>query len=238
MKLICYLSNGYPTLKDSVEMANIYVEAGCDIIQIDFPARDPYLEGEFVANRMLKALEECDDYQAYMESIITTKKNLPNKTYIIVIYEDTIREIGYKKFEDFCLQNNFMDLVIVGTKDEIIKEKLISAGISVSCYVQFHLLDEEVASAKNSNGFVYLQAKPIMGNVNPKYPTLKDCVNYLRNIGIKASIYSGVGIYTSEDVKMAKEAGIDGVFVGSTILKLEDNVERIRSTIIKLKKEC
>ena len=32
MKLICYLSNGYPSIEASIEMAKTYVEAGCDII--------------------------------------------------------------------------------------------------------------------------------------------------------------------------------------------------------------
>lgn len=238
MKLICYLSNGYPTFESSIEMANIYAEAGCDIIQIDFPSHDPYLEGEYIANRMKKSLENCNDYEAYMASIMVTKKNLPNKTYMLVIYENTIEEIGYERFEGFCVENGFMDLVIVGTKDEMIKDQLIAAGIRVSCYVQFHLVPEEVASAKNSNGFVYLQAKPTMGNINPKYPTLKDGVKYLRSIGIDAPIYSGVGIYTPEDVKMAKDAGIDGVFVGSTLLKLENNVTEIAKQIKQFKKEC
>ena len=57
MKLICYLSNGYPTIESSVEMAGIYSEAGCDVIEIDFPSRNPYLESELISGRMAKALE-------------------------------------------------------------------------------------------------------------------------------------------------------------------------------------
>ncbi|MEG1437329.1 MAG: tryptophan synthase subunit alpha, partial [Oscillospiraceae bacterium] len=29
MKLICYLSNGYPSIESSIKMAKDYVEAGC-----------------------------------------------------------------------------------------------------------------------------------------------------------------------------------------------------------------
>lgn len=45
MDLICYLSNGYPSLERSIEIAKDYVKGGCDIIEIDFPSRDPFLEG-------------------------------------------------------------------------------------------------------------------------------------------------------------------------------------------------
>ena len=48
MNLICYLSNGYPTIEKSIEVAQTYVSAGCDMIEIDFPSRDPFLEGEFI----------------------------------------------------------------------------------------------------------------------------------------------------------------------------------------------
>lgn len=65
MNLICYLCNGYPSIEKSVEMAKLYEQAGCDIIEIDFPSRNPYLESELIQSRMAKALEACDDYSGY-----------------------------------------------------------------------------------------------------------------------------------------------------------------------------
>ena len=69
MDLICYLSNGYPSIDSSKETAQRYVGAGCDIIEIDFPARAPYLESEYIAGRMAAALEACNDYTAYMDGM-------------------------------------------------------------------------------------------------------------------------------------------------------------------------
>ena len=43
--------------------------------------------------------------------------------------------------------------------------------------------------------------------INEKYPTLKDCVQYLRECGIDRPIYCGVGVHAPEDVKLVKEAG-------------------------------
>ena len=74
MNLICYLSNGYPTIESSKEMALRYVDAGCDIIEIDFPAHDLYLESEYIAGRMAAALEACSDYTAYMDGMAEMKK--------------------------------------------------------------------------------------------------------------------------------------------------------------------
>jgi tryptophan synthase alpha chain len=219
-------------------MAKTYVDAGCDIIEIDFPARNPFLESSYLADRMRYALTVCDDYKQYMEGMITVKKLLPDTKFILLVYEETVREIGENSFLNFCMDNDFKDVILVGMKDKIIKDCLIDHGVRVSCYVQFCLLPGEIEYAKESNGFVYMQSKPVNSIVNPYYPTLKDCVAYLRAQGITRPIYCGVGIYTSEDVRMAKDAGADGVFVGSAILRLHDDPPAFFEHIRCFKSEC
>jgi tryptophan synthase alpha chain len=234
MKLICYLSNGYPTIEKSVEMARIYTEAGCDVIEVDFPSRNPYLEGEFIAGRMKSALENCSDYSKYMEGIIRIKMENPDTQLLVLAYDNTVEEIGEDAFIRFCTENDLTDMIYVG-ENLGLQQRLIDSGLKISCYVQFHMPENEVAAAKNSNGFVYLQAKPMTNNIDPNYPTLKDCINHLKSIGIDRKIYVGVGIRDVEDIRMAKESGSDGVFVGSTILKLHDNAELLTETIKTLK---
>ena len=240
MDSILYLSNGYPTLDASLQMAKEYADAGCGIIEIDFPSHDPYLESKLIAGRMAKSLEACDDYDKYMEEIVRVKQELPNVKLLVLSYENTIQEIGPDKFIKFCLDNDFKDVLLVGLSSNEIKDKIIAAGIRVSCYVQFQMLPEEIESAKNSNGFVYLQAKPneTQGYVNPKYPTLKDCVQCLRDAGIDRPIYCGVGVHAPEDVKMVKEAGGDAAFVGSAILKLQDDIPAMKEKIREFAAQC
>ena len=240
MDIILYLSNGYPTLDASLQMAKEYADAGCGIIEIDFPSHDPYLESKLIAGRMAKSLEACDDYDKYMEEIVRVKQELPNVKLLVLSYENTIQEIGPDKFIKFCLDNDFKDVLLVGLSSNEIKDKIIAAGIRVSCYVQFQMLPEEIESAKNSNGFVSLQAKPneTQGYVNPKYPTLKDCVQCLRDAGIDRPIYCGVGVHAPEDVKMVKEAGGDAAFVGSAILKLQDDIPAMKEKIREFAAQC
>lgn len=238
MHLICYLSNGYPTIADSIEMAKTYTEAGCDMIEIDFPSHNPFLESEFIAGRMKKALDACGDYDKYMEGMIKVKKLLPQTNFILMVYENTVEEIGVEKFIGFCLENDYRDIILVGLRDDSIKNKIIKAGLRVSCYVQFQMDETEVKYALQSNGFVYLQAVPAPGQVNPKYPTLADCIKYLRSRGLKSEIYCGVGVHAPEDAAMVKKAGGDGAFVGSTILKLHDNKEALTQKIKDFIKNC
>ena len=98
--------------------------------------------------------------------------------------------------------------------------------------------ESEIEVSKNSNGFVYMQAKPIGCDASPKYPTLADCIARLRQEGIDREIYCGVGIYTPDDIEMAKAAGADGVFVGSTILKAQNDIPNMKNIIKSLKEKC
>lgn len=70
------------------------------------------------------------------------------------------------------------------------------------------------------------------------YPTLKDCVQYLRECGIDRPIYCGVGVHAPEDVKLVKEAGGDAAFVGSTILKLHDDIPAMKNKIREFRAQC
>ncbi|MEG1741524.1 MAG: tryptophan synthase subunit alpha, partial [Acetivibrio sp.] len=180
----------------------------------------------------------CDDYDKYMESIIRVKKELPNVKLLVLAYENTVLEIGVDKFIAFCKDNDFEDVLLVGLQDEAVKNKIIGAGIKVSCYVQFHMLPEEMESAKESNGFVYMQAKPNPGQINEEYPTLKDCIQKLRDCDIQRPIYCGVGVHAPEDVKMVKEAGGDAAFVGSAILKLQEDIPAMKDMIRAFKAYC
>lgn len=238
MELICYLSNGYPSIEDSVAIAGVYGEAGCDAIEVDFPGRNPYLEGRYIADRMAGALKRCGDYGLYMDGIVKIKARQPNLHFILLLYEDTLLEIGYDRFLEFCMKNELRDMILVGQKDDRINRALIGDNMRVSCYVQFGLNAAEVEQAKNSNGFVYMQAKAPPEQVNPAYPTLKDCIAYLRRQGINRPVYCGVGIHTPDDAGMAKEAGADGVFVGSSILKLHGDREKLIQAVREFKARC
>ncbi|HBF37647.1 MAG TPA: tryptophan synthase subunit alpha [Firmicutes bacterium] len=238
MKLICYLSNGYPTIESCIHMADDYTEAGCDIIEVDFPSAHPFLEGEYIAGRMKAALQNCNDYSKYMDGIAQMKGNHPDIQFLIVIYEETINDIGVERFMQFCMQNQIRDIIYVGGNNRAMKDKIVENGIRISCYVQFHMPEEEIKAALSANGFVYMQAKPTSHPINPQFPTLKDCIGELKRRGIRGEIYAGVGIYTTDDIQMAKNSGADAVFVGSTILKLQSDIPKMKETIGQLKKAC
>ena len=57
--------------------------------------------------------------------------------------------------------------------------------------------------------YIYRRSRMIHSKKNEEYPTLKDCVEYLRSCGIERPIYCGVGVHAPEDVRLVREAGGD-----------------------------
>ncbi|XFA99071.1 tryptophan synthase subunit alpha [Candidatus Izemoplasma sp. B36] len=235
MKLICYLSLGSPSLEQSKINAQNYIDAGCDVVEVDFPAKDPYLDSPYIQSRMAEALASCDDYSEYMKTIEAIKAKNPNANFIVLTYENTIREIGISDFIDFCKRNHLKDIICVGNTHPEVRKELISNDLLISTYVQYHLIPEEVEVAQNTNGFIYLQAKS-GGKYHDEYKDLKSIIRHLReDVKISNPIYCGVGISTPDDVAMVKAAGADGAFVGSTVLKLQEKPTELKEKIVALK---
>ncbi len=237
MNLICYLSNGYPSIEYSSESADLFFEAGCDVLEADFPARDPYLDPPFIQDRMKAALEACGDYQEYMDALLAIKRCHPDKKYIILAYRKTIEEIGEDRFIRFCTDGGFENLVYLGEPNRDFRRTCMDSGLKVSTYIPFHLPEEELINARETNGFLYLQSKST-GEVHPEYDTLDKCIRFLRETVTKGSdrpIYCGVGIRTSDDIRYIKECGADGFFVGSAVLKLRDNPSEMQDFLRQMK---
>ncbi len=239
MELVGYLSNGYPSLDKSLERAKLYFQGGVDVLQIDFPANDPYLEGEMIAKRMRSALQYCNDWNAYMKNISAIHKALPDMNIFLLIYDYTVKEIGAERFIDFCLKEELRNVTYIGDNHPEIKQMLMHGGIKISCYVQFHMDPGEIENALNSNGFVYLQSRSQLPSKELPFQTLKGCVSFLRReLAPDRKIYTGVGLKTPQDVKLAEEAGCDGAFVGSSIMQTEDSPQKLLRTIQIFKQAC
>ncbi|WP_147348020.1 iron-containing alcohol dehydrogenase [Clostridium sp. AM58-1XD] len=238
LKLVCYSSLGYPTMEKSLEMVDKYIEAGADTLELDIPSPDPYFESDVIARHMAAAFENCHDYDKYFEAIQEIRNKYPRVAVQLALYENTMERIGIDKVVAFCKKAGIDAMIYVGSERPDFQDKLLEGGIRLAAFVRYHMPEEEIETAKQTNGLVYLQAKPTYNNnVRPGYEALSDCVAYLRQRGILQEIYCGVGVYTPEDVRMIREAQADGVYIGSVLLEMEDDVEQIQAFIRSMKAE-
>lgn len=227
VKIIGYLSYGYPDLETSIRRARLYREGGCRCIEVDFPTDDPYLDNAFIQSRMKAAYAACADFGAYFDGVERIKACCPDTELIALCYEHTVLEIGVETFIRRFRQAGLDALILVGNRDDHVKKQLLGAGLKISSYVTYALPEAEVEDARTANGFVYLQAKPD-GTVRPGCESLAQCVRHLRQSGIGVPIYCGVGVSTPQDIREIRLAGGDGAFIGSALLKQPSDEETVR----------
>ena len=81
-----------------------------------------------------------------------------------------------------------------------------------------------------------MQTKPFPGQTAlPGYETLGDVIQYMHDLGITRPIYCGGGIQSPADVKGVKEAGADGFFVGTAMISLAKDLDKLRREIYEYK---
>ena len=57
VKVICYLSFGYPTIEESAKMAEYYIEGGCDAIEVSIPPKNPYRDSAYLQELFYQAID-------------------------------------------------------------------------------------------------------------------------------------------------------------------------------------
>ena len=101
MKLIAYLSNGYPTLEESNARGKFFVELWRGHPRSRFPRARSYLDSNTCKGVFFAALKNESNYDVYMDALIKLQEEVPSVEYLVNIYEYTVREIGVDKFVSF-----------------------------------------------------------------------------------------------------------------------------------------
>jgi len=234
MRLICFLNHGSPSMEASHQTVSDYIAGGVDVIETDFPAEDPYYDSDYIKNRMWEALAKYPNYDTYIESVEKILKDHPGVKLYILIYEKTILTIGLDKFVNFMKRNNLEEMILVGTEFPHVRERLINEKFKVSAFIQYHAPDDQIELAKTTTGFIYLQATPD-GRYHPVHKDLKSIIKYLRDCGLTNEINCGIGIHSYNQLRMVKEAGADGAFIGTQVLLLHGKSEALRTKVKELK---
>ncbi|MGI6581456.1 MAG: tryptophan synthase subunit alpha [Erysipelotrichaceae bacterium] len=234
MKFIGYIPFGYPTIEESIRIIEIYIKAGCKAFEISFPIYNAPGESPMIVNFMNKALENCCDYDAYINGVKKIRDiNLELEINLLIFFE-TILKIGKEKFLRFYKEEKINALICPCSSDYI-KEKneLIENGVSFFTSFHYDGLDEELRNCLKPNVVVYMQAFPPDWQevIREDFSGPKDVVKYLRDNGVTAPIYAGVGIKTLENVIEIKEAGADGFFVGGALMNLIGKDTELEKTV-------
>jgi tryptophan synthase alpha chain len=198
---------------------DLYADAGVDVVECGWPARNPYLDGPDVRASMARALSSAPAAALEAARDRLALKRTGSKTLVMSYAEsDHPALLGRGVFDRIDGV-----LVVARPNDQrraTIEREARKSGAAISVFVPTAADPDDEAAAGQADFYVMVQAAA--GLTGPR--TSLDLANAgriarLRASGVTAPILLGFGVSNGEQARCAVSLGADGVVVGSAALR-------------------
>ena len=216
-RLVVYFPLADPALP--TDLIDLYAEAGVDVVEFGWPARQPYLDGPDVRASMARAMSGDPVEALSMARDRLARRPTSPKALVMAYAEDEPPGLAAPGI----LEGIDAVLVVASPRDGrrvAIERQAQSSGAAVSVFLPLPIDPDDVAAARQADGYVMLQAAP--GLTGPRAsldPANAGRVAGLRADGVAAPILLGFGVSNREQARAAIALGADGVVVGSAALR-------------------
>lgn len=224
-----YLLAGYPTNSEFLELLSSCEEI--DIVEIGFPSRNPYADGEAIQNAHQSVDTEPACELSYWKKI---RERLHQPIWIMAYQKDFITP-------GICLEfarNHLMDGVVIPDADDLDKlsDVLHPYGVDVIRTVNPGMSQEELREILEKTSIVYEQLYVgKTGEVDPQE-------NYLEMLKYSMQYpnvvrFGGFGISSPKKVQEVLQNGFEGVIIGSELIRrLSVSEEELKQFLIDISK--
>lgn len=214
---------GDPDPKVSRSVVQTLIESGADALELGFPFSDPTADGPIIQAADTRALESgmtIDNCFAIISDIRKTS-SLPIG---LLVYFNLLLKRGPEKFYEDCKKSGVTSVLIadlplehLSEVSQISQEKGIQQVVLVSELTSDLRLQEIL---KVASGYLYVVS--YLGVTGAKdgilERTIGSLITRLRK-QTRLPLFVGFGIGTREQAVAMMEAGVDGIVVGSRIVK-------------------
>lgn len=237
-KLVVYITSAFPNINFTIDLALSLKESGVDMLELGIPFSDPVADGPIIDLANQRALKLGFKIDHLFE---ISKKIAKEIDTLWMGYFNSFYHKGLEFFLSKALEHNISALIIPDMpKEELFPHKKLfdSYNIVPITFIAPTDTKERINKLVNdAKKFIYLVAYAgITGS--DKNEELKDVISNIRD-STTTPIYLGFGV--NKDNIKEKSKDVDGVIVGSAIVKilLDDNLSESQKikTICEMTKE-
>lgn len=220
--VVGYVMAGDPDTTRHLEYARA-VLAECDVLEIGVPFSDPVADGPTIERAAVRALERG----AKMSDSIALAKALrkeSDKPIVLMTYYNPVYRFGLEKFANAAKDAGVDGVILPDVPLEESQkpgEALAKAGIDLIQLASPATPPERLARlAKATRGFLYLVSMyGVTGARKDLPPETADLVRRTKAACAGVTPFAvGFGVSEPSHVAMLRDAGADGVVVGSAIV--------------------
>jgi tryptophan synthase alpha chain len=220
--LIVYLTVGDPSIQDSTACALAAIEAGADLIELGVPFSDPTADGPVIAAAAQRAIGAGGSLRAALEvaRAIRARSQAP---LLLFSYVNPLIAFGEQRAADAAHAAGIDGLLVVDLPPE--EGPALRAAAERNLLAMIPLVapttgpDREQAIVAGARGFVYyVSLTGVTGSAEAPLEAAGRSAAALRaRRGLPVVV--GFGIDSPEKARLVAACGVDGVVVGTAVVK-------------------
>lgn len=238
--LMTHVVYGYPTIEKSLEIMQLMLDNGVEILEVQFPFSDPVADGPTITNACHHALEHKPKLDQCLQQIKTLAGNYPNSRVLLMSYLNPLLQTGFSSLaqqmgNDICgliipdLPIDHHDMLTPLTDHGIAPIWLITPDMSAARINTVTEIAQGMLYCVSRSGVTGSQAE---GEKNSTRQSLHEHLSNVRHY-TTLPLAVGFGINNSDDINALK-GHADVAIVGSALLTAF-NSEGLQGVTNKLK---
>lgn len=231
---------GYPRLQDNEGQVRALVEAGADLMELQFPFSDPLADGPILTAANQQAVNQGTRVRDCMEIARAVCASHPQTAFIVMTYFNIAHRMGLSAFATQLADAGIAGAIIPDLPPELSDEWNRAAdavGIGTVYLVTPNASQERVTQvAKIATGFVYCIGRPGVSGSSTAFNA--EMIRFVNRVRDAASVPVGVGfgVRTKSDVESVGQMADMAIICTEMIRRIDaDGIESAANYLASLR---
>lgn len=235
--LIVYLTGGFPSIRECIELMQDVADAGADLIELGIPFSDPVMDGPVIQAASAAALRRGVTPLDVLECAARSEVSVP---IAIMTYYNLVHRRGLRRFAKEASQAGVGGVIIPDLPLEELsewEEVAVEEGLAPILLAAPNAPDVRLSTVcKRSRGFIY--AVSLLGVTGERSQLSSVAESIARRIQSFTDLVVALGIGISTPNQAAEACQFaDGVIVGSAIVKqILDSPEKAVDLVVSMRR--
>jgi tryptophan synthase alpha chain len=222
--LVAYLVVGEPSVEESLECAQAALDAGADILELGVPFSDPTADGPVIAAAAFRAIQHGGSLPAALEVAKGLRRTHATAPLVLFTYVNPVLAFGEARFPGAAREAGIDGLLLVDLPPEegaSLRAGVAREGLSVIPLVAPTTgREREPRVLAGASGFVYYVS--VTGVTGSQKAPLAEAGQHAAALKARSGlpVVVGFGIRTPEQAREVASAGVDGIVVGTELVRV------------------
>ena len=237
--LSVFLTAGFPSLNDTVDIIKELDRKGVDMVEIGIPFSDPLADGPVIQKSSTVALKNGISLKEIFQQVKEVRKEIDKMPFVLMGYINPIMQYGYEEFFRMCKETGIDSVIIPDLPFDVymrdFKDLSRQYEIPLIMLITPETSEKRIIDIdKECDGFIYMVSSASTTGTKDRFT--KEQIEYFERINhlpLHHKRLIGFGISNPLTLKEAW-ANSSGAIIGSLFIKCLESEKSIRDAVNKL----